>query len=385
MHRPLGLRFHEKVVGVMLKPIILLLEPDAGAEKQLTDVLEGAGFEVLTASGPDAVLHAMQQRPLAALVMDAFLPNFDTPSFVRTLAQMRPDTAIVCTAEHPGLSMVLGVVRAGASDFIAKPFLPNEALERVRTAVTRRRVERSDLRELQQRLQRSEEQSVVLQQQLAMLNQNAAVGAPSTANPALTASATAFAELALQTFTALEKEHLDIVRRALPSEDPTMAARLNSHTRTFIAHHDPDFVRGVIKRGEQLGLEFKAPLATGGEILDKIGHAPGELLIIGDQLPDIPSQIVVETIQSQHPDVSIVYIEAWGTPNQNVSLLSGMTAHPVSRLMRNVSDLLGMLETARERAQEAMFSKEFTERFRGKHDAFLKKYAELTRMLNKSR
>lgn len=380
-----GLRFHEKVVGVMLKPIILLLEPDAGAEKQLTDVLVGAGFEVLTATGPDAVMHAMQQRPLTALVMDAFLPNFDTPSFVRTLSQMRPDTAIVCTAEHPGLSMVLGVIRAGASDFIAKPFLPNEALERLRTAITRRRAERSELRELQQRLQRTEEQAVVLQQQLAMLNQNAAVSAPGAVNPALTASATAFAELALQTFTALEKEHLDIIRRALPSEDPTMAARLNSHTRTFIAHHDPDFVRGVIKRGEQLGLEFKAPLATGGEILDKIGHAPGELLIIGDQLPDIPSQIVVETIQSQHPDVSIVYIEAWGTPNQSVSLLSGMSAHPVSRLMRNVSDLLGMLETARERAQEAMFSKEFTERFRGKHDAFLKKYAEVTQMMNKSR
>ena len=94
--------------------------------------------------------------------------------------------------------------------------------------------------------------------------------------------------------------------------------------------------------------------------------------------------MVVETIQSQHPDVAIVYIEAWGTPGQNVTLLSGTTP-PVSRLMRSVSDLLAILEAARERAQESLFSREFTERFRGKHDAFLRKYAELRQSLSRAR
>lgn len=279
--------------------------------------------------------------------------------------------------------MVLGVIRAGASDFIARPFLPTEVCERVHVALDRRRAERAELIALHQRLLRAEEQTAVLQQQLSAPHRAAAVQSEA-ANPAVVASAIAFAELALQTFTAIEKEHLDILRRALPTEDPTMAARLSTYTRTFIAHQDPDFVRGVVKRGEQLGLEFKAPLGTGGEILDKIGHSAGELLIVGDHLPDIPAQIVVETIQSQHPDVSIVYIEAWGTANQSVTLLSGAMP-PVSRLMQSVSDLLAILQAARARAQDSLFSREFTERFRGKHDMFLRKYSEVNQLLLSSR
>ena len=383
MQRSAGPGFHKAVVGEMHKPLILLFEPESGAQKQLTDAFVGAGYDVEAATGPDGVMLAMKQRPYAALVMDAFLSNFDTPSFVRTLCQLRPDTAIVCTSDQAGLAMVLGMIRAGAADFIAKPFLPSEVCERVRAAIDRRRAERTELRELQQRLLRAEEQAAGLQHQLSTLHRDA-TGHSGVAKQVVVASATAFAELALQTFTAVEKEHLDILRRALPTEDPTMAARLNTYTRTFIAHQDPDFVRGVIKRGEQLGLEFKAPLATGGEILDKIGHSAGELLIVGDQLPDIPAQMVVETIQSQHPDVAIVYIEAWGTANQSVTLLSGTMA-PVSRLMRSVSDLLAILEAARERAQDSLFSKEFTERFRGKHDAFLRKYTELRQLLVSSR
>lgn len=383
MQRRNRLRVHKALVGEMQKPTILLLEPESGAEKQLTNVFVGAGYDVQAALGPEGVMLAMQQRAYAALVMDAVLPNFDTPSFVRTLSRQRPDTAIICTADQVGLSMVLGVLRAGASDVIVKPFLPTEVLESVRTAIERRHMERAALRDLQQRVAQAEERAASLQQQLAAVSRDTSLPSGG-ASPSLVAGAMAFADLALQTFTVIEKEHLDIIRRALPSEDPTMAARIKAYTPTYIAHHDPEFVRGVVKRGEQLGLEFKAPLATGGEILDKFGYAVSGLLIVGDQLPDIPSQMVVETIQSQHPDVAIVYIEAWGTPGQNVTLLSGTTP-PVSRLMRSVSDLLAILEAARERAQESLFSREFTERFRGKHDAFLRKYAELRQSLSRAR
>ena len=61
---------------------------------------------------------------------------------------------------------------------------------------------------------------------------------------------------------------------------------------------------------------------------------------------------------------------------------SGLDA-PV--LMLPAQPLAAILEAARERAQDSLFSKEFTERFRGKHDAFLRKYTELRQLLVSSR
>jgi hypothetical protein len=87
--------------------------------------------------------------------------------------------------------------------------------------------------------------------------------------------------------------------------------------------------------------------------------------------------MVVETIQSQHPDVSIVYIEQWATANQSVTLYSGHQPEPVSRLMRNVADLVATLDLARERSQQSLFSREFAERFRSKHEDFIRKYTEI--------
>jgi DNA-binding NtrC family response regulator len=366
----------------MLKPNILLLETESAAAEMLGSLLSDAGFEVQHVESVERATAALQSRAYSALVFDCYATQSDPTQFVLSARQIAEDTAIVCTAASPGLSLVLGVMRNGATDFVAKPYQAAETLERIRSAIARHRVERATIKDADTRATRAEEQLRSAEHQLQMLRAKATEAI--SPNSAFAMAVRGFADAALNTFTEMEKEHLEILRRSLPHEDPTAAARLEAHTRTFIAHHDPDFVRNIVRRGEQLKLEFKPPLTTGGEILDKIGNTPGEVIILGDELPDIPSQMVVETIQSQHPDVSVVYIEQWATANQSVTLFSGNGPAPVSRLMRNVADLVAILDLARERSQQALFSREFAERFRGKHEAFLRKYSEIVALADGS-
>ncbi len=359
----------------MLKPTILLLETESASADLLMELLSGAGFEVQHVDSVDGAMAALQARSYSALIFDCYAVSVEPSQFVLSARQMAEDSAIVCTATSPGLSLVLGVLRNGATDFVAKPFHPAETLEKIRGAIARHRIERATIKEADSRAARAEEQLRSVEHELQQLRAKA-TGSMSP-DSAFVMAVRGFADASLSTFTQLEKEHLEIVRRSLPHEDPTAAARLEAHTRTFIAHHDPEFVRNIVRRGEQLRLEFKPPLTTGGEILDKIGHLPGEVIILGDELPDIPSQMVVETIQSQHADVGVVYIEQWATPNQSVTFFSGGGQPPVSRLMRTLADLSAVLDLARERSQQALFSREFAERFRSKHSAFLRKYSEM--------
>jgi DNA-binding response OmpR family regulator len=367
----------------MLKPSVLVLDSDAATEQLLQDVLGSAGFQVELCDSPDHLRQALTEQPRTAVLLDCFVPNLDAPAFVRSLAQLRPETAILCCAQQPGLAVVLSVLRSGATDFFAKPFLPHEFLARLTAAVARLRAERSELKEWQTRAQRAEQQVAALEMQLSQAHARAGAAPAGRVDAGLDGLMAGFLDATLQTFTALEKEHMDVLRRALPSEDPTTAARLEDPTHTFIAHHDPDFVRGIVKRGDQLRLAFRSPLTTGGEVLDKLGHTPGEILIMSDQLPDIPAEMVLETVRSQHRDLGVVYIEQWGTPQQSVTLSSGAYPEGTTRLMRNVSDLVSILELARERSQEAIFHREFASRFRTRHEPFLRRLQELRQRLTR--
>jgi len=110
---------------------ILIVDDDPETRQRLREVLEGAGYETLTASDcAHAVRVAEALRPLVVLV-DWRLPDGCGLDFIHHLARTQPDTACIAITEAHDLEAALEALKGGADHFLEKPIRPQHLLSLV--------------------------------------------------------------------------------------------------------------------------------------------------------------------------------------------------------------------------------------------------------------
>lgn len=355
----------------MPKPSVLLLEPDAGQQEALTRVLTSAGYEVYTAARYAAVTQALQATPFAVVILPPSETDLDGETIANALLQLRPQTQVIFTGPPLPYEQLLSYFRAGVADYFARPCDHAEVVARVRANVQRMQLLREELRRWRDRAKNAEGRLTGSEPALTTGPPPMPMRGP---DPKQTSQ---FARLALQTFVDLERTTSDLSRKLMASADPASAARYNRPVVTWYVHSNPSFLKGMTDLAARMQLDVTASLSTGGEVLDRLGSAAPQILMIGDSLPDIPYQFVVETTRGQAPDVNIIVVEGWETGSRVAHLTSGAQPDPISRSLRSVDDLIALVTTARERSREAMFGREIAEDFRRKHADFLRMYQEI--------
>lgn len=123
------------------KDVVLVVDDDMGISRMLRTLLVGEGFEVVLAhNGTDGIEAALTCAPDVVL-LDVMMPGMSGFDMCRRL-RAHPKTSYVCvilvTAKAGSSDKVEGL-RAGADDFITKPFDPDELVERVRAALRKSR------------------------------------------------------------------------------------------------------------------------------------------------------------------------------------------------------------------------------------------------------
>ena len=115
----------------------LVVEDDATLRQELTGILEQGGFAVdAAADGRDGLFQAVEYA-LDIPVIDLGLPGMDGLEIIRRLrAKGRDYPVLILTARDGWRSKVEGL-EAGADDYLAKPFHPEELLARVRALLRR--------------------------------------------------------------------------------------------------------------------------------------------------------------------------------------------------------------------------------------------------------
>jgi len=109
---------------------ILLVDDTPDILRIARDVLEHAGFTVLTATdGRGALLLAQTRRP-DLLVLDLGLPDTDGLDVARELRRSSDLQIIMLTARADEADKLIGL-ELGADDYLTKPFSPRELVERV--------------------------------------------------------------------------------------------------------------------------------------------------------------------------------------------------------------------------------------------------------------
>jgi len=137
-------------------PRVYVVDDDASVRKALGRLLRAAGFQVETfASAQEFLRHPRAEGP-ACLVLDVQLPGLDGLSLQRSLGEANVALPIVFITGHGDIPMSVRAMRAGAVDFLPKPFEDHQLLTAVRLAIeqdARSRSGRAEASALQQRVE----------------------------------------------------------------------------------------------------------------------------------------------------------------------------------------------------------------------------------------
>ncbi|MEE9182811.1 MAG: sigma-54 dependent transcriptional regulator, partial [candidate division NC10 bacterium] len=113
---------------------ILLIDNDLGGRGQIRKTLESRGYRVLQAETGETGLAIIQTQRPSLVVLDRVLPQIDGLEVLRRIKQRAPETLVIMLAEQGEIATVVTAMKMGATDFLAKPFTPEElglALDKV--------------------------------------------------------------------------------------------------------------------------------------------------------------------------------------------------------------------------------------------------------------
>jgi RNA polymerase sigma factor (sigma-70 family) len=128
---------HSKV-----EQIVYVVDDDADVREGLCALLQSVGLKVVALSSTVEFLAHKPSEVPSCLVLDVRLPGLSGLDFQAELAGRRNDIPIIFITGHGDIPMTVKAMKAGAVEFLTKPFREQDLLDAVRVALERDRATR---------------------------------------------------------------------------------------------------------------------------------------------------------------------------------------------------------------------------------------------------
>jgi len=134
--------------------LVFLIDDDASVRKGVSRLLRSAGYKSESFESASDFLQREQHPGPACLIVDVRMPGINGMDLQETLIQRRREEQLVFITGHGDISMCAQAMKAGAADFLPKPFGDEELLQCVERALTqsaeqrRRSAEKHQIRQL---------------------------------------------------------------------------------------------------------------------------------------------------------------------------------------------------------------------------------------------
>jgi FixJ family two-component response regulator len=123
-------------------PCVRVVDDDASVLKSLDRLLRSAGFTVRTFPSPQAFLQQHDGSMPGCLVLDLAMPGLDGLQLQQALAQTGDPCPVIFITGHADVPSTVRAMKAGAVDFLTKPFEREQLLAAVRLAIDKDRIAR---------------------------------------------------------------------------------------------------------------------------------------------------------------------------------------------------------------------------------------------------
>jgi len=122
------------------RPTVLVVDDDEAMLESCPQVLEKAGFEVTAVADGHDALELMRQKAVDVVILDLKMPGLSGQQVLERIKQTDPEAVVVVITGYPELSSAVEVMKAGAYDFLPKPFGAEELRIITRRAYEKRKL-----------------------------------------------------------------------------------------------------------------------------------------------------------------------------------------------------------------------------------------------------
>ena len=143
------------VSSLPVRSRLLVVDDEPLILEGLARLLATRDYDVVAANGGCEALIAIGKQQFDAILLDLGMPDLDGNEVLRFVTERSPDTPVIVVSGDSTIDTAIRALRGGASDFVRKPYEPEELLRRIDNTLTRRRLEKEN-NQILQRLQQSE-------------------------------------------------------------------------------------------------------------------------------------------------------------------------------------------------------------------------------------
>ena len=117
--------------------LVFLIDDDASVRRGVSRLLRSAGYKSEVFGSASDFLAREQHSGPTCVVVDVQMPGLNGMDLQNVLIQRRREEQLIFITGHGDISMCAQAMKAGAVDFLPKPFRTNELLECVERALER--------------------------------------------------------------------------------------------------------------------------------------------------------------------------------------------------------------------------------------------------------
>ncbi len=161
------------------KPIVFIVDDDLSVRRSTERLIRSIGLEVQTFTSAREFLKSSRPKGPACLLLDVRMPGLSGMDLQRELARSEIHIPIIFITAHGDIPMSVRAMKAGAVEFLTKPFRSRILLDAIRAAIDRDRAasnERSEIESLRHRYEQltPREREVLLLVAAGLLNKQVA-------------------------------------------------------------------------------------------------------------------------------------------------------------------------------------------------------------------
>ncbi len=139
-----------------LRPVVFVVDDDPDVRAALRRLVHSVGFDVETFTSAREFLSAKRARAPGCVILDVRLPDLSGLNLQEKLTGADIDLPIIFITGYGDIPMTVRAMKAGALDFLTKPFRDQELLDAIQRGIDKHRTQlakRAEISQLQVRLQ----------------------------------------------------------------------------------------------------------------------------------------------------------------------------------------------------------------------------------------
>jgi FixJ family two-component response regulator len=123
---------------------VFVVDDDASVRESLSSLIRSVGLRVEMFASAQEFLAGSRPDVPSCLVLDVRLPGLSGLDLQRQLSESGTQIPIIFITGHGDIPMSVRAIKAGATEFLAKPFREQDLLDAIQLAIARDRAERAE-------------------------------------------------------------------------------------------------------------------------------------------------------------------------------------------------------------------------------------------------